>query len=63
MALVQIPPTEARVRWDRAAPQPTEMSWEGHHQLVTDLDAVRDERAAYAAGRGPTRDAGPGSHR
>lgn len=53
MALVQIPPTEARVRWDRAANRPTEISWAGHHQLVTDLDAVRDERAAYPAGRGP----------
>ena len=53
MALVQIPPTEARVRWDRAANRPTEISWEGYHQLVTDLDAVRDERAAYPAGRGP----------
>ena len=27
MALVQIPPTEARVRWDRAANRPAEIRW------------------------------------
>ena len=53
MALVRIPPIEARVRWDRATNRPAEIRWEGHRQRVTDLDAVRDERAAYPAGRGP----------
>jgi hypothetical protein len=53
MALVQVPPTEARVRWDRAANRPTEIRWDGHRQLITDLDGVRDERAAYPVGRGP----------
>jgi hypothetical protein len=53
MALVKIPPTEARVRWDRAANRPTEIRWDGHRQRVIDLDAVRDERAAYPVGSGP----------
>ena len=53
MALVHVPPVEARVRWDRGADRPAEISWPGHHLRVTDLDAVRDERAAYPAERGP----------
>jgi hypothetical protein len=53
MALVQIPPTEARVRWDRNADRPVEVSWDGQHRRVVDLDTVRDERAAYPAQRGP----------
>jgi hypothetical protein len=53
MALVQISPIEARVRWDRQADRPAEVHWNGHRLRVTELDAVRDERAAYPAGRGP----------
>ena len=53
MALVQVPPTQARVRWDRATNRPAEVSAGSRHLHVTDLDAVRDERAAYPAGRGP----------
>ena len=53
MALVQVPPTQARVRWDRTTNRPAEVSAGGRHLHVTDLDAVRDERAAYPAGRGP----------
>jgi len=53
MALVQIPPVEAHVRWDRAADRPAEVSWDGQHRRVVDLDTVRDERAAYPAQRGP----------
>lgn len=53
MALVHISPIEARVRWDRAAHRPTEVSWQGRHLRVIDLDAVRDERSAYPADRGP----------
>ncbi len=53
MALVQIRPIEARVRWDRIADRPSQISWEGHSLRVTELDAVRDERAAYPASRGP----------
>jgi len=53
MALVQIPPVEAHVRWDRSAHRPSEVRWGGHHLRVVELDAVRDERAAYPAGRGP----------
>ncbi len=53
MALVQISPIEARVRWDRRADRPSEVRWSGHHLRVTQLDAVRDERSAYPAERGP----------
>jgi hypothetical protein len=53
MALVQVPPTQARVRWDRAANRPAEVSVGGRNLHVVDLDTVRDERAAYPAGRGP----------
>jgi hypothetical protein len=53
MALVQIVPVEARVRWDRAADRPAEVRWRGHHVRVVDLDTVRDERSAYPADRGP----------
>ena len=53
MALVQISPVEAHVRWDRRADRPAEVRWNGHHLRVTRLDAVRDERAAYPAGLGP----------
>lgn len=53
MALVQVPPTQARVRWDRAANRPSEVSVGDRHLQVVDLDTVRDERAAYPAGRGP----------
>jgi hypothetical protein len=53
MALVQITPIEAHVRWDRRAHRPTEVRWLGRHHRVVELDAVRDERAAYPAERGP----------
>lgn len=53
MALVQIPPVEARVRWDRRADRPAEMRWSGRRVRVVQLDSVRDERSAYPAGRGP----------
>jgi hypothetical protein len=53
MALVEIPPIEARVRWDRTADRPAEVRWSGHHVRVVDLDTVRDERSAYPADRGP----------
>lgn len=53
MALTQISPIEARIRWDRATHRPAEISWQGRHLRVVDLDAVRDERSAYPADRGP----------
>jgi hypothetical protein len=53
MALVQIPPIEAHVRWDRAADRPSEVRWSTHHLRVIGLDTVRDERAAFPAERGP----------
>jgi hypothetical protein len=53
MALVQITPVEARVRWDHTAQRPADIAWDGHRLRVARLDAVRDERAAYPADRGP----------
>lgn len=53
MALVQISPIEAHVRWDRQADRPSDVRWRGHHLKVVELDAVRDERSAYPADRGP----------
>ncbi len=53
MALVQIPPVEAQVRWDRSADRPAEVRWDRHQLRVVELDSVRDERAAYPAERGP----------
>ena len=53
MALVQISPIEAHVRWDRRADRPSEVRWNGHNLRVVNLDAVRDERSAYPAERGP----------
>jgi len=53
MALVHIFPVEAQVRWDRNADRPASVRWDGRSLRVVDLDAVRDERSAYPAGRGP----------
>lgn len=53
MALVKISPVEAHVRWDRSADRPSEVRWGTHQLRVVELDAVRDERAAYPAERGP----------
>lgn len=53
VALIQIPPTEARVRWDRAADRPASVRWAGGTLRVADLDAVRDERSAYPVDGGP----------
>lgn len=53
MALIQIPPAEAHVRWDRTADRPSRIRWGGGTLRVVELDAVRDERSAYPAERGP----------
>lgn len=53
MALTKISPVEAQVRWDRDTDRPSVVRWNGHSVRVTNLDAVRDERSAYPAGRGP----------
>lgn len=53
MALVRIDPVETHIRWDRRRGRPAELRGAGHHLRVVELDRVRDERAAYPAGRGP----------
>ncbi len=52
LALVHISPLEARVLWDRTG-RPAEVRWGSEHHRVVELAAVRDERAAYPAQRGP----------
>jgi len=67
MALTKITPTEARVHWDRRQARPSTVRVGGRHLIVTALDAIRDETAAYPADRGPRitylveTDAGPAS--
>lgn len=46
-------PRPARVRWDRAEDRPSSVRWGGRELKVTRLAAVRDERHAYQADRGP----------
>ena len=41
------------MRWDRSTDRPAKVSWNNHHLRVVGLDAVRDERAAFPAERGP----------
>jgi hypothetical protein len=53
MALVQIAPMAARVRWDRRAGRPSSIEWGGKQLAVSGIRAVRDERHAYPANRGP----------
>jgi hypothetical protein len=44
---------EARVRWDSRARRPREVAWGDRVVRVAGLTSIRDERAAYPAGRGP----------
>lgn len=53
MALVHVPPVEAHVEWDRSGNRPRRVRWGGDHHRIVALDSIRDERAAYPAGRGP----------
>jgi len=53
MALQQITPTEARVRWDRRLALPAAVRFADRRLRVTAVDTVRDETAAYPVGRGP----------
>ncbi len=53
MALTQITPVEARVRWDRRLARPTSVAWGDQLVRVVGLSSVRDERSAYPAERGP----------
>jgi hypothetical protein len=53
MALTKVEPQETRVRWDRRRARPGSIRWDGREARVVALAAVRDERAAYPAERGP----------
>jgi len=53
MALTQIAPQEAHVTWDRRHGRPADVRVGSRRLLVTRLDGVRDETAAFPADRGP----------
>jgi hypothetical protein len=53
MALVNVSPVPARIRWDRIRQRPREIRWGTDRRRVIGLDRVRDERAAYPSDRGP----------
>jgi ATP phosphoribosyltransferase len=53
VALTNITPVPAQVRWDRRHARPTSVQIGDRQLRVTGLDAVRDEMAAYPAARGP----------
>lgn len=53
MALVQITPVPARVRWNRAKARPASVRLGDRNLAVIGLKAIRDEMAAYPAARGP----------
>ena len=53
MALVRVPPVETRVTWDRRARRPSQLRGPGHRLEIVQVDALRDERAAYPAEAGP----------
>ncbi len=53
MALQQITPTAARVRWDRRLALPATVRFADRELTVTSVETVRDKTAAYPIGRGP----------
>jgi len=53
MALTKITPIEARVRWDRRLARPASVAWGDKLGRGVGLSAMRDERSAYPAERGP----------
>jgi hypothetical protein len=53
MALTQITPVPARVRWTRGGARPASVRLGDRDLAVIGLKAVRDEMSAYPAARGP----------
>jgi hypothetical protein len=53
MAMTTISPTRARVRWDRQHDRPAAVLVGDRRLLVTSVETVRDETAAYPLDRGP----------
>jgi hypothetical protein len=53
MAMTKITPVRAHVRWDRQQDRPTAVQVGDRRLLVTAIDSVRDETAAYPVNRGP----------
>lgn len=53
MAMTTISPTSARVRWDRRHDRPASVLVGDRRLLVTSVETVRDETAAYPLDRGP----------
>lgn len=53
MAMTKITPVRARVQWDRRRDRPSAVQVGARRLLVTGIDSVRDETAAYPVDRGP----------
>ena len=53
MALVKITPVSAQVRWDRSSNTPTTVQIGERRLIVTNVQAVRDEVAAFRPELGP----------
>ena len=53
MAMTKINPLLARVHWDRRQDRPGSMVVGDRRFVVTGVDSVRDETAAYPEARGP----------
>jgi hypothetical protein len=53
MALTRIAPIEAHVSWDASLDAPRSIRWNHRELTVTAVTSIREERAAYPAGRGP----------
>lgn len=55
MAIVNVTPTEIRVRCNWLDGRPRTVEFRDQRVPVINIDHVRDELAAYPAGRGPRR--------
>ena len=53
MAMTKITPTLARVHWDRRRDRPRTVLVGERKLVVTGVDSIRDETAAYPAAAGP----------
>jgi hypothetical protein len=53
MAMQQIPPVEAHIRWDRRRSRPATVRWGQNRVSVIEVASHREELAAYPAARGP----------
>lgn len=53
MAVTEVEPVPARVRWDRDRAHPISVEWNEDRLAIDRLHSVRDERHAYRIDHGP----------